>query len=92
MPHCKKAKKKKIVQNEDEVDNSDDEPEDKIKGQALTCSQSSDARMATKLRSVVERVFCNLKKILNTLKLSKRNLDNRARCVSNSHRRALHIV
>ena len=62
MPHCKKAKKKKIVQNEDEVDNSDDEPEDKIKGQALTCSQSSDSRMATKLRSVVERVFCNLKK------------------------------
>ena len=62
MPHCKKAKKKNNDQNEDEVENTDDEPEEKIKGQALTSTQSSDARMATKVRSVVERVFGTLKK------------------------------
>ena len=32
MPHCKKAKKKNNDQNEDEVENTDDEPEEKIKG------------------------------------------------------------
>ena len=78
MPHCRQSNKKTKSDNEfednddyDEEDINDNDDDDfqnkrlkkKNKSQqALTCIQSSEARLCTKVRCVVERVFAALKK------------------------------